>query len=104
MSRTLLATAAAAMAALAAVIGPAAAVEARFTCSDGSRLEAVFTGGESEPGSVTLRFEQGPPLGLPQVISADGGRYADGDVEFWAKGKGGTLTRNGATVTCEATG
>ncbi|MFK8252000.1 MliC family protein [Ancylobacter terrae] len=104
MNRTFFAAAMAALAALAATIGPAAAIEARFTCSDGGRLEAVFTGGESEPGAVTLRFEQGPPLRLPQVISADGGRYADGDVEFWVKGKGGTLTRNGATVKCEAAG
>jgi membrane-bound inhibitor of C-type lysozyme len=37
---------------------------------------------------------------LPQVISADGGRYADNGVEFWIKGKNATLTRGGGSETC----
>jgi membrane-bound inhibitor of C-type lysozyme len=37
---------------------------------------------------------------LPQALSADGGRYMRGDVEFWIKGKGATLTRAGKATTC----
>ncbi|WP_114188474.1 MliC family protein [Microvirga aerophila] len=37
---------------------------------------------------------------LPQAISADGGRYTQGDVEFWIKGDGATLTRAGKSTTC----
>jgi membrane-bound inhibitor of C-type lysozyme len=33
-------------------------------------------------------------------MSADGGRYANGKVEFWIRGKGATLTRNGGSETC----
>ncbi|MBO1909496.1 MliC family protein, partial [Microvirga sp. 3-52] len=32
---------------------------------------------------------------LPQALSGDGGRYMQGDVEFWIKGEGATLTRAG---------
>ena len=39
---------------------------------------------------------------LPQAISADGGRYTQGDVEFWIKGNGATLTRAGRSTTCKA--
>ncbi len=39
----------------------------------------------------TVRFPHLPDftkaIKLPQVISADGGRYADGDMGFWIKGK-----------------
>ena len=40
-------------------------------------------------------------LTLPQVVSADGGRYAAGDIEFWIKGNSATLTRSGKSETCE---
>jgi membrane-bound inhibitor of C-type lysozyme len=37
---------------------------------------------------------------LPQVLSADGGRYANDGVEFWIKGRDATLTRDGRRQTC----
>ncbi|GEO17708.1 hypothetical protein MAE02_54040 [Microvirga aerophila] len=37
---------------------------------------------------------------LPQALSVDGGRYTHGDVEFWIKGNGATLTRAGKSTTC----
>jgi membrane-bound inhibitor of C-type lysozyme len=37
---------------------------------------------------------------LPQALSADGGRYADGDMEFWIKGKTARLTRAGVATDC----
>lgn len=49
---------------------------------------------------MVLTFADTGEIALPQVLSADGGRYAEGDVEFWIKGNGATLTRNGKTETC----
>jgi membrane-bound inhibitor of C-type lysozyme len=37
---------------------------------------------------------------LPQALSADGGRYAGGDMEFWIKGNMARLTRAGAATDC----
>jgi membrane-bound inhibitor of C-type lysozyme len=36
------------------------------------------------------------------VPSADGGRYADGGIEFWIKGKTAKFTRGGAVTECRA--
>jgi membrane-bound inhibitor of C-type lysozyme len=86
--------------ALAAQAAPA--VTARYACSDGSRLTATFSPPGAADGSVALR-----PAGsrramkLPQVLSADGGRYALGDREFWIKGNAATYRRGGHAVTCE---
>jgi membrane-bound inhibitor of C-type lysozyme len=60
-----------------AFAGPALATEARYTCSDGSKLTAQFSPPDTAKGSVALTFATGRELKLPQVLSADGGRYAD---------------------------
>jgi len=39
-------------------------------------------------------------INLPQVVSADGGRYANSNMEFWIKGREATLTRDGKKQTC----
>jgi membrane-bound inhibitor of C-type lysozyme len=44
--------------------------------------------------------ESSNEITLPQALSADGGRYTEGDIEFWIKGKGATLTRAGKSTTC----
>lgn len=81
---------------------PALATEAQYMCSGGDRPTARFftpaTG--AALGSVTLTFEAGRAITLPQVMSADGGRYASDGVEFWIKGRSATLTRNGVSETC----
>jgi membrane-bound inhibitor of C-type lysozyme len=41
----------------------------------------------------------GRELKLPQIPSADGGRYADADIEFWIKGQSATLTMKGVKET-----
>lgn len=82
--------------------GGARATEASYHCADGVRLRAVFAGGVSAPGSATLTFADGVSMKLPQALSADGGRYADGDTEFWIKGTGATLTRDGRSTSCSA--
>jgi membrane-bound inhibitor of C-type lysozyme len=54
-------------------------------------------------GSVKLVYAgSSTETTLPQALSADGGRYAQGDVEFWIKGNGATLTRAGRSTTCKA--
>lgn len=89
-----------AVAAMAAVLATQAAVAKAvgYRCADGSRVAAAFD--NSGGGRVSLSFGKGAPVVLPLVISADGGRYADQSMEFWIKGKGATLTRNGSSTTC----
>ncbi|MET0430346.1 MAG: MliC family protein [Microvirga sp.] len=86
--------------AAAAPSGPAP-VTARYACSDGSRLTALFAPPGAAGASVLLRRPGSRrPTRLPQVLSADGGRYAAGDQEFWIKGNAATYTRGRAVVTC----
>jgi membrane-bound inhibitor of C-type lysozyme len=84
------------------LIGPvssALAAEASYRCADGTAVRAVFSA-PGPTGSVQLFARQAKPVVLPQALSADGGRYADGDVEFWIKGKTARLTRAGAATDC----
>jgi membrane-bound inhibitor of C-type lysozyme len=80
--------------------GVANATEAHYECSGGTRLTARFSPPSVAKGRVALTFETGRKIILPQVMSADGGRYADNDVEFWIKGRNATLTRGGHAETC----
>jgi membrane-bound inhibitor of C-type lysozyme len=85
-----------------AIGAPAYAAEARYTCSGGGKLTAKFSPPGPPKGEVTLTFDTGRELNLPQVMSADGGRYANGDIEFWIKGRSATLTMHGVKETCGA--
>jgi membrane-bound inhibitor of C-type lysozyme len=91
------------MIACAALIGSASlafATEATYRCADGTVIRATFSA-PGPTGSVRLTFaRQARPVTLPQVLSADGGRYADGAVEFWIKGTTARLTRAGAATEC----
>ncbi len=80
--------------------GPVLAVEAHYTCSGGTKLTARFSPPGSPKGKVSLIFDKGKELDLPQVMSADGGRYANAGIEFWIKGRSATLTMNGVRKTC----
>ena len=86
--------------AILAIGAPAHAAEARYRCSGGEKLIARFSPPGSPKGEVALTFDTGRELTLPQVMSADGGRYANGDIEFWIKGRSATLTMNGVKKTC----
>lgn len=77
------------------------ATEARYECSGGTKLTAQFSPPSAQAGRVTLTFDGGREAILPQAISADGGRYVGGDIEFWIKGRSATLTRDGNSETCE---
>ena len=76
------------------------ATEAHYTCSGGGKLIAKFSPPGAAKGEVTLTFDTGRELALPQVLSADGGRYANAGIEFWIKGRSATLTMNGVKKTC----
>ena len=80
--------------------GHADAIEAHYRCSGGGNLTANFSPPDTAKGSVALTFGTGRELKLRQVLSADGGRYADADIEFWIKGQSATLTIKGVKETC----
>jgi membrane-bound inhibitor of C-type lysozyme len=86
------------------LMGPASsalATEANYRCADGSAVTAVFSA-PGHAGSVQLTFaRKAKSIVLPQALSADGGRYADGDMEFWIKGRTARLTRAGDATDCE---
>ncbi len=72
-----------------------------YTCADGTSLQATFSHESSSMGSVKLVYAGSlAETTLPQAVSADGGRYTLGDVEFWIKGNSATLTRAGISTTC----
>ena len=72
-----------------------------YTCADGTKLQATFSPPSTSMGSVKLVYAgSSTEMTLPQALSADGGRYTEGDIEFWIKGKGATLTRAGKSTTC----
>ena len=80
----------------------ASAAGVSYRCSDGTALHAVFHG-LGQAGSVQLTFGgRGRSMTLSQAPSADGGRYANGDSEFWIKGTSARLTRQGIATECSA--
>ena len=82
-------------------VNSAWAIEAAYRCADGTAIRAVFSA-PGPTGSVRLTFAgKGGSVSLPQAPSADGGRYADNDMEFWIKGKTARLTRAGAVTECK---
>jgi membrane-bound inhibitor of C-type lysozyme len=79
----------------------ASATGATYRCADGTMVRASFSA-PGPTGSVQLTFaRQRHPVTLPQVLSADGGRYSDGRVEFWIKGNAAQLTHAGAATECK---
>ncbi|UGY10293.1 MliC family protein [Phyllobacterium pellucidum] len=80
----------------------ALAKDVKYKCADGSRLTASFTPPGDGFGTVDLVFSgSGDTYTLPQALSADGGRYADENTEFWTKGREAKLTRKGSSTTCQ---
>lgn len=74
------------------------ATEAAYRCADGTVLTATFTT-RSGKGAVALATGRTRTT-LPQVLSADGGRYAQGSTEFWIKGREASFTDGGKATTC----
>jgi membrane-bound inhibitor of C-type lysozyme len=74
-----------------------------YVCGDGMRLIATFSPAGTPPGSVELVIgDADAKITLPQVKSADGGRYANGDVEFWIRGRDATFMRDGRKAICKS--
>lgn len=78
----------------------ASATEARYSCDSGVTVDARFSPPAVPGGQVTLTFGDGQIVTLPQVMSADGGRYAAKGVEFWIKGRNATLSWGGRSHMC----
>jgi membrane-bound inhibitor of C-type lysozyme len=75
---------------------PAAPViRATFVCGADKRLNAIFDNGP-QPG-VRLSLSDGREMDLPQVVSASGVRFANGDESFvfWNKGNTAFIEENG---------
>ena len=88
---------------------------ASYQCDDGKAVTAAFYHGASKPatapgeppvpgGSVALTLSDGRAMTLSQTVSADGGRYSNGNplipgnetFVFWSKGNGALVFGNGA--------
>lgn len=81
-----------------------------YNCSGNKTIEATFYKGETEPvspgeppihtGSVKLILSDGRNFDLQQTISADGGRYANGDESFifWSKGDTAFINEDNKTT------
>lgn len=72
-----------------------------FLCPGPSTfIAAQFMNNPSGTGYVDLELSDGRTFSLPQVISADGARYADptGSFVFWNKGNGAFIEENGTTT------
>jgi membrane-bound inhibitor of C-type lysozyme len=82
---------------------PAFANDVRYSCDGGTQVTATFSAPGASAGNVVLVFAgASDKLTLPQVKSADGGRYANADVEFWTRGRDATLTRGGRGEKCQS--
>ena len=88
---------------LLASTGGASATEASYLCGGGMQLTAAFSSPSESLGRVVLKIAGSPhKIVLPQVMSADGGRYSNQDIEFWIKGREATLMRNSGSETCHS--
>ncbi len=73
-----------------------------YICDNGTRLTAIFTPAKNGPGAVELTLlGSDQQIALPQILSADGGRYAAGVTEFWIRGSQATLRRGSEMTTCK---
>jgi membrane-bound inhibitor of C-type lysozyme len=65
-----------------------------FKCSNGTRVEVVFS---EKKESVTMVLE-GKSYTLKHIPSGSGAKYSDGKVVFWNKGKGAFIEIGGEVV------
>jgi len=83
-------------------------INVSYLCNKQRAIDATFDRGVPPPavvpgeppiptGSVSLVLSDGRRFTLPQTISADGARYANGDESFifWSKGDGALVLENG---------
>ena len=84
------------------VMGAADNHEIQYACVDNTQLSVTFSSQDTHPGAARLIIAGSPvDITLPQVPSADGGRYACNGMELWIKGNSARLSRTGsASTTC----
>ena len=88
--------------ALLTILPSVAMADEHYLCDDNMRLTATFNTPKEGAGSVEIVFAgSNERIVLPQVLSADGGRYAAGGIEFWIKGSLATLIQHGKVTTCK---
>lgn len=80
-------------------------ISAEYACDGGKTIAARFINGSTTSrvgNGVELELSDGRHLVLPNVISADGARYAPSDndqtIVFWTRGNGAFVTENGTTT------
>ena len=73
---------------------PSNTIDATFVCPDGTSLDTTF---DNTAHTVTVALPDGT-VTLPQVESADGGKYSDGTTTFWNKGDEAMVEVNGEIV------
>jgi len=65
-----------------------------FACSDGTRVEVVFS---EKRDRATMRIGD-KSYKLKQIPAASGAKYSDGKVVFWNKGRGAYIEIGGEVV------
>jgi membrane-bound inhibitor of C-type lysozyme len=87
------------------VMGAADEHEIRYACADDTQLSVTFSSEDTHPGTARLTIAGSPvDITLPQVPSANGGRYARDRMELRIKGSSARLSRTGSTATtCHVT-
>jgi membrane-bound inhibitor of C-type lysozyme len=75
---------------------PGLATKARHACGGDGKLSADFSPPDANKGEVKFTFGNGARSDVAaDRVSADGERYANGDIEFWIKGRKATLIMRG---------
>ncbi|MET4579248.1 DUF333 domain-containing protein [Ottowia thiooxydans] len=77
---------------------PPQPLEVKYSCSGSSTIAASFFN-DSTPAQVRLALSDGRTFTLPQVVSADGARYASASetLVFWTKGRTAFIQEGGKT-------
>jgi membrane-bound inhibitor of C-type lysozyme len=75
-------------------------IKATFNCPDGRFIQVTFNNSKTSTSSVDLVLSDGRTISLPQVISADGARYANADESFvfWNVGDSASIQEQGTTT------
>ena len=88
--------------ALLTILPSVAMADEHYLCDGNVHLTATFNTPKEGAGSVEIVFAgSNERIVLPQVLSADGGRYAAEGTEFWIKGSQATLTQRGKVTACK---
>jgi membrane-bound inhibitor of C-type lysozyme len=68
-----------------------------FSCENG---ESIATELDTEARRLTLSMDNGSVVRLPEVRTAAGSRFSDGQTSFWSEGEDAWLELNGTRLQC----